>query len=155
MTDPVQQIKDALEKYPSGWENLTESWVLDETNEDFVEAQAVVGAVTQEDFRAGVIFVDTGNYYQPKHAKPIANFIAACNATAIRTLLERLEAAEKDAARLDFIEKEVFELTTRSTSEDDYVWEIAEYHMAAPNRRVIDIGNSVRSAIDAVMEQTK
>lgn len=99
MIDPAQNIKDALKKYPSGWENLTESWVLDETNESFVEAQAVVGSVTQEDFRAGVIFVDTGNYYQPEHAKPIANFIAACNATAIRVLLERLEAAEKDSER--------------------------------------------------------
>jgi len=33
-------------------------------------------------------------------------FIAACNPVAIRELIERLEAAEKDAARLDWLTKQ-------------------------------------------------
>lgn len=39
-----------------------------------------------------------------KQAQIDADYIAACNPVAIRELIERLEAAEKDAARLDLLD---------------------------------------------------
>ena len=70
-------------------------------------------------------------------------------------LLAQLALAQKDAARLDFIQEATVDVRCVEQAEDSYGWEVIEHHMAAPKER--KIGGSfnelgLRDAIDAAME---
>lgn len=72
------------------------------------------------------------------NAEENAAFIAACNPVAIRSLIERLEAAEKDAARLDLLDS------------FGYVYGFQDMHEGNAWERRGPFAN-VRAAIDSAM----
>lgn len=128
MTDPVQQIKDALEAMCRSASMHDTEWThhIGGTNEWGTQCWEIDGERVQELATA--------------YGETTSSYIAACNPVAIRTLLARLEAAEKDADRLDWLE------TQRMAYGFQDIHEGNEWKVDGPFV-------SVRNAIDAAKEQ--
>lgn len=79
------------------------------------------------------------------YGETTAAFIAACNPQAIRSLIERLEAAEKDAARYRWLKSRPVEL--QASGPDLALWEDFQEHAIR--------GDTADAAIDSAMETSK
>ena len=73
---------------------LGTAWL--DTSED--ESAAVVGHIDEEGNEYPVITVDCDLYFQGQDSMPLAKYYAEANPSAVIELIERLEAAERDAA---------------------------------------------------------
>lgn len=78
----------------SGWSNCNQAW-LDQSED--VQA-AVVGHIDEDGNTYPVATIDCDQYCAAHQSLPLAKFYAAANPAAISELIDRLEAAESDAA---------------------------------------------------------
>lgn len=73
-------------------------------------------------------------------------------------LLDMLEAAKLDAARIEFVQDATVDIRCVEQGEDGYGWQVIEHHMGTPREKLIggsfdELG--LREAIDAAMAATK
>ena len=78
--------------------------------------------------------------------------------TSILELVDQLEAAKLDAARIEFVQDATVDIRCVEQGEDSYGWQVIEHHMGTPREKVIggsfdELG--LREAIDAAMAATK
>ena len=92
MTINIEKIKAAALAV-TGWK-LNHAWL--DTSED--ESVAVVGHIDEDGNEYAVITVDCDQYFAGRDSLPLAKFYAKANPSAVLQLIERLEAAERDAA---------------------------------------------------------
>lgn len=85
--------------------------------------------------------------------------ICKCTAEGWRTaeedMAKRLEAAERDSKRLDFMEREHCTVRAEATCDGDVFYEVVDYYMAEPQERVIGSGTTPRDALDAAIDATQ
>ena len=96
MTD-IKEIKAAALAV-TGWK-LDHAWL--DTSED--ESSAVVGHIDEDGNEYAVITVDCDQYFQGQDSLPLAKYYAQANPPAVLELITRLEAAEKEVSRLEWI----------------------------------------------------
>lgn len=94
----VNELRE-LAKRVTGWSSCNAAWL--DSSEDV--PAAVVGRIDDDGNEYPVAVVDCEQYYSDD-SLALASFYAAANPTAILELLDRLEAAERDANRLDTLE---------------------------------------------------
>lgn len=103
MTINLKAIRAAAETVKA-LGNCNKAWL--DTAED--ETAAIVGAVCEEGVRYPVATVDCDQYDHGGDSLPLAKFYATANPETVIALLDRLEAAEKDAARMNWLEQNLF-----------------------------------------------
>ena len=96
----IEKIKAAALAVCS-WK-LGTAWL--DASED--ESAAVVGHIDEDGNEYAVITVDCDQYFQGQDSLPLAKYYAQANPSAVLELIERLEAAERDAERYRFIKDE-------------------------------------------------
>lgn len=87
-----------LAKKVTGWGNCNQSW---EASNDDGYATYAVGAIDDGE-RYPVAEIDCAQYSSDEGAD-LARFYASANPAAILALIARLESAEKDSKRIDYL----------------------------------------------------
>ena len=138
MTQELRKLAEAAK----GW--LIQPVIVQETSDDILK----LGSTSEDGEFYELIEIDCENYDQP--SRPLAEFIAAANPAAILALLDRVEKAEKDAARLDWLQEQSYKaphlgwVARESTTGRGY-----RLHQDAEGAVL------VRVAIDSAMEASK
>ena len=96
MTIDTKELR-RLAQAVSGWSNCNQAW-LDQSED--VPA-AAVGHIDEDGNTYPIATIDCDQYYAAHQSLPLAKFYAAANPAVISERLDRLEAAEKDAAELE------------------------------------------------------
>lgn len=85
---PEARLRAALAAAPEGW-TLASAWQEPHHAED---GTAAIGSIDEDGNKSEVLLIDTGNYFQPEAALPLAEFYAAANTTAIAAVLAELDS---------------------------------------------------------------
>lgn len=103
--------------------------------------KAWAGRGPQQEHNAAYV-VALVNWFRAHHAE-------------LADMAKRLEAAERDSKRLDFMEREHCTVRVEATCDDDVFYEVVDYYMAEPQERVIGSGATPRDALDAAIDATQ
>lgn len=141
-----------------GWSNVSDAWANPDDEDQGVQMPTwIVGTIGDDDVHYDVAVVDCEQYSVPGESEKLAKFYAAANPAVVLELVRRLREAEKDAARLNFLERNQLETDSSGAWNEDPTFGV---HFVSGGRNdrsweCIGRGETLREAIDAAMQPAR